>query len=89
MDNSADLITADLARRIYMDLKQGSNNGEIPFSDYDFTYLLEKRNKSNNSPERVKIKITNIKNNKTDKYSLLYNNGFSDYKILEGNVIIT
>jgi len=88
MGESADLITNDLARRIYLDLKQGSNGGEIPFRDYDFTYSLEERNEEDNSPVKVKIKITNLENQRVDKYSLVYNDSFSDYNLLQGNMII-
>lgn len=86
MRNNTDIFTKDMARRIYSDLKE-NNIGRLPFADFKLDYTLSKRG-DNNNPLEVDIEIIDENGDKSSSYYMKFNNGFSDFRVIQGNRII-
>ncbi len=81
-----DIFTKDMARRIYNDLMENSS-GQLPFEDFKLNYNLSKKGE-NNKPLEVDLKIIDEDGDEKSSYYMKYENGFSDYRIIQGNQII-
>ena len=81
-----DIFTKDMARRVYYDLMDNSS-GQLPFEDFKLNYILSKKGE-NNKPLEVDLQIIEQDGDEKSSYYLKYENGFSDYRIIQGNQII-
>ncbi|HHU91721.1 MAG TPA: hypothetical protein GXZ20_01125 [Halanaerobiaceae bacterium] len=80
-------FTQDMARRIYNDLME-KDRGELPFPEFKLLYKIRKRTESS-EPEEVVLEIVPESNDKKGAtYFLQYNGVYSDFQILEDNVMV-
>lgn len=81
-----EIFTKDVARRIYNDLME-NNSGQLPFSDFKLIYFLNKKGKDNR-PLEVEMKIVDEREDKKASYSLKYEDGFSNFRVIKGSQIV-
>lgn len=86
MNYTSDIFTKDMARRIYYDLSENSS-GQIPFDDFKVHYILNRKDE-NNKPLEVEIEIINEKGEEVHSYLLKYEDGFADFRVIQGNRIV-
>lgn len=81
-----DCFTQDMARRVYNDLLE-NDNGQLPFPDFKLIYTIRERGE-NNKPLEVVLEIVDENDNKEASYSMKYDGGFSDFRVIRGNEIV-
>ena len=86
MQYDSDIFTKDMARRIYYDLIENSS-GQLPFKDFKLNYILSKKGE-NNKPIEVDLQIIDEDGDEKSSYYMKFEDGFSDYRIIQGNQII-
>ncbi|MFP4660992.1 MAG: hypothetical protein ACLFPF_02275 [Halanaerobiales bacterium] len=86
MQFTNEIFTKDMVRRIYYDLSE-NNSGQIPFDDFKVNYHLSEKGQ-NNKPLEVNIEIINELGEEVHNYVLKYEDGYSDFRIIQGNRIV-
>jgi len=80
----SEFITNDMTRRIYNELLENTK-GQLPYPDFKLNYILNKRG-DKGEPLEVELEIVDEESkNVKERYFLLYKDGFSDYRIIQGN----